>query len=135
MPKASVWSAWGFSRNASPVVRSSVLANEQRGPVPALPPITIVAPCVTSSSMPLPTASSPEAPSSVPGTVRPNSAAASAMNASARASCWITVTPGLVQNCPAPIAHDSKSSRATSGSRSSSAPGSTNTGLTLDISR
>jgi hypothetical protein len=45
-----------------------------------------------------------------------------------------TATPGQVQNCPTPSVTDCASPSAMASARSPSAPGSTNTGLTLPIS-
>ena len=77
----------------------------------------------------------PPGPSNVPGVACSNNPATSETNASPRAPFSTTVSPGRVQNCPAPIETESCSSLAIAAERSSIAPGSTNTGLTLDISR
>ncbi len=71
----------------------------------------------------------------MPGVAFSKSAATSARKASPSSSLTTIVSPGFVQNCPAPSEQESKSSLAIAERRSASAPRRTNTGLTLDISR
>ena len=69
--------------------------------------------------MPPAIADTPEAPSSVPGVRRLEVPLHLGDEARPRSSSTTTVMPGLVQNWPAPIAHESNSSLAMAAPRSS----------------